>query len=255
MNRLPLEQQFLLVVQAAALLALCLRVWWTGLRRIYRCFFVYLILALLQGTIVPFVPLQSPVYRYVWMASEALVVSFYAFVVLETDAIILRDLPGIASATRRYVKIALAVAAIASLLLVGMEKTPATLVQYFVVCERAIVSSLLIFVLLLVAFLAYYPVPLNRNAVYYSIGFAIYLAAKTAGLFIGNLRYFWLYRQINSMLIAVSSACVLFWLFTLSRGGERKTVMVGHRWQPEDEKRVISSLQAFNDSLRRMAKK
>jgi hypothetical protein len=255
MNGLPLEQQFFLAVQAAALLGLCLRFWLTGLYRSYWCFFVYLILALVQDVVLPMVPVRSSLYLHGWLASEALVVSFYALVVLETDAILLRSLPGIASAARRYITIALVLALLISLSLMSLEKAPATFVQYFLVCERAIVSSLLIFVLASVVFLAYYPVPLSRNAVLYSIGFAIYLTAKTATLFVGNLRYFWLYRPINSSLMAVSSACIVLWLFTLSRAGERKAMVVGHRWRPEDERRILTTLQAFNDSLIRMAKK
>jgi len=254
MSGLPLEQQVLTVLQAAALAGLCVRVWGTGLYRVYRYFFSYLLLALLQ-TAVPFFPLRSAAYLYLFMASEACVVALYALVVLETYNIILRDLPGIASAARRYIKIAIALAALASLLLAGLERKPATFPQYFFVCERAIVSSLLVLVLLSVAFLAYYPVPLNRNAVNYSVGFAVYLVAKTAALFINNLRYFWWYRQINSTLIAVSCACLLFWLFTLSRDGETKTVLVGHLWKPEDEQRVISTLRGYSASLIRIAKK
>ncbi len=254
MNGLPLEQQFFIALQAATLLGLFVRVWWTGLYRIYRYFFCYLFVALLQ-TAVPFFPLHSKAYLYMFLASEALVVTLYALVVLETYDLVLRDLTGIASAARRYIKIAIGCAVSASLLLVGLEKTPATMPQYFAICERAIVSSLLVFVLLSVVFLAYYPMPLNRNAVNYSVGFAVYLMAKTATLFVINLRYYSWNRQINSILVAVSSACLIFWLFTLSREGEKKTVAVGHRWNMEDEKRILSRLRAINDSLLRTAKK
>lgn len=253
MNQLPIEQ-LLVVLQAVALAALCLRIWWTRLYRVYSYFFVYLLLALLQVAVLLFFPIRSASYLYVWMASEALVVAFYALVVLETYAIILRDLAGIASAARRYINIVIACAIIASLLLVGLEKKPATMPQYFLVCERAIISSLLVFVLLSVAFLAYYPVPLNRNAVSYSAGFAVYLLVKTIALFAANLRYY-LWRQIDIVLLAFSAACLLFWLFALSRAGEVKTVVVGHRWDIQDEKRIVSRLKAINESLLRTAKK
>lgn len=254
MNRLPFEQQFFIALQAATLLGLIVRVWWTELYRIYRYFFCYLFVAFLQ-TAVPFFPLRSRAYLYMFLASEALVVTLYALVVLETYDVVLRDLPGIAGTARRYIKIAIVCVGSASLLLVGLEKTPATMPQYFAICERAIVSSLLGFVLLSVVFLAYYPVPLNRNALSYSVGFAVYLVAKTVTLFVNNIRYYSWYRQINSILIGVSSACLLFWLFTLSRAGEKKTVVVGHRWNMEDEKRILSTLRTINESLLRTAKK
>jgi hypothetical protein len=254
MNQLPLEQQALLILQAAALVGLLGRIWWTRLYRTYSYFFGYLVVALLQVAIGPLIPLRSRMYLYVWMASEALVISFYVLVVLETYAVILRDLPGIASVARHYIKIALAVAAL-SILLVGLEKRPATMPQYFGICERSLVSSLLVFVLLSVVFLAYYPVPLSRNAVTYSVGFAVYLLAKTATLFVNNIGYYWWERQINSLLLGVSSACMLFWLLSLSPAGEKRTMVVGYRWGGDEEKRMLSRLKAINESLLRTAKK
>ncbi len=253
MNELPIEQ-LLVVLQAVTLAALCLRIWWTRLYRIYSYFFVYLLLVLSQLAVLPFFPIRSASYLYIWMASEALLVAFYALVVLETYAIILRELAGIASAARRYIRAVILCAIIASLLLVGLEKTPATFPQYFLVCERAIISSLLVFVLLSMVFLAYYPVPLNRNAVVYSAGFAVYLLVKTIALFAANLRYY-LWRQIDVVLLAISAACLLFWLFALSRAGEVKTVIVGHRWNIQDEESIVSRLKAINESLLRTVKK
>ena len=253
MNRLSLEQ-LLVVLQVLALAALCVRMWWTRLYRVYSYFFVYLLLALLQTVVAPFFPIRSALYLYVWMASEAVVVALYVLVVLEAYAIILRDLAGIAGAARQYIKVAIACAVAVSLLLVGLEKAPATIPQYFLVCERAIISSLLVFVMLSLIFLVYYPVPLNRNAVIYSVGFAIYLLVKTIALFAANLRNS-LWHQLDTALLGFSAACLLFWVLTLGPAGEVKTVVVGHRWDLEEEKRIVSRLKAINESLLRTAKK
>jgi hypothetical protein len=253
MNRLSLEQ-FLVVLQVIALSALCLRMWWTRLYRVYSYFFAYLLLALIQTAVGPFFPVRSALYLYVWMASEGVVVALYGLVVLEAYAIILRDLAGIAGAARQYIKIAIACAVAASLLLVGLEKAPATIPQYFLVCERAVISSLLVFVMLSVLFLAYYPVPLNRNAIAYSIGFAIYLLVKTVALFAVNLRLY-LWHQLDTALLGFSAACLLFWVLMLGPAGETKTVVVAHSWGLEEEKHIVSRLKAINESLLRTAKK
>jgi len=253
MDHLPIEQ-LLVVLQLVALAALCVRIWWTRLYRVYKYFFVYLLLVLLQAAVSLFVPIRSTLYLYIWMASEALVVVFYSLVVLETYAIILRDLPGIATVARQYMRIAIGCAMAVSLLLVRLEKTPATIPQYFLVCERAVISSLLVFVLLSVAFLVYYPLPLTRNAVIYSAGFAVYFLAKSIALFVANLRNY-LWHQVDMGLLVVSVACLLFWVIMLSNAGEVKTVVVGHRWDIQDEERVVSRLKAINESLLRTAKK
>jgi hypothetical protein len=256
MNGLPFEQQLLLALQTVTLVGLCLRLWWTGLHRTYPYLFGYLLLALIQTAILSFLPLQSAMYLYVWMATEGLIVCFYALVVLETYSNVLSDMAGIASVARRYIRLTLGLAVLVSLLLVGMEHTPATLVQYFLVCDRAIISSLLVFVLAFLVFLVYYPIPLNRNVVIYSIGFAVYLLLKAAALLANNyMRFQQWSRQINSVFVGASVACLLFWLFKLNQMGETKTVVVGHQWNPRDEQRLITQLQAINESLLRAPKK
>ncbi len=253
MDQLPIVR-LLVTLQGAALVCLCLRMWWTRLYRVYHYFFIYLILDLLQTIVGPLFPVQGRLYLYFWMTSEGLVLVFFVLVVLETYSLVLRELSGIASAARRYIKIVIACALMASFLLVGLERTPATIPQYFLVCERAVISSLLVFVLLCVGFLAYYPVPLNRNTLSYSVGFAVYLLIKTITLFVANQRYY-LWRQVDIALLTFSAGCLLFWLFALSRRGEGKTVLVGHHWGVEDERRIVLRLKAINESLLRTAKK
>ena len=253
MNQLPLDQ-LLVGLQVPVVAGLCLRIWWTRLYRVYTWFFIYLLLVLLQTIVPTYFPVQGAAYLYIWMVSETLVVALYTLVVLETYAIILRDLPGIATVARQYMTVAIFCAIVVSLLLVGFEKTPRTVPQYFMVCERATISSLLAFVLLSMIFLVYYPVPLTRNAVTYSAGFAIYFLAKSVTLFVANLRYYF-WRQVDMVLLALSVACLLFWLLTLNKAGEAKTVFVGYRWNREDENQVLSKLKAINDSLLRATKK
>src|ERR1700685_3268444 len=95
MYQLPIEQQILLVAQIVTLVALCARLWWDGLYKIYTRFFGYLIVELLQMLVPVFVPLNSPRYRYYYVASQALVICFSALVVLELYSVILRGLAGI----------------------------------------------------------------------------------------------------------------------------------------------------------------
>jgi hypothetical protein len=255
MDRLHLEEQLLLVLETLCFLALCVRLIWTGLYRIYPYFFGYLVLSLAQVIALPLFPLRSHNYVKFWMFSEALTVSAYALMVLETYGVILRGLPGIASVTRRFLQVAIGAAATVSLLLLGIGVRPAQVPDYFVTCERVIVTSLLLLVLFSIAFLAYYPVPLNRNVVYYSAGFAAYLLVKTVILFIENLRYYWWYREVTNALLAACCACLVFWLLTISRRGEQMTLSLAHQWSPEAEKRILTSLRSINEELLRPHRK
>lgn len=254
MHQLPIEQRILLIVEIAALLTLCIRMWLTGLHRVYVNFFRYLILEFLQTLIPLVVPLQTYLYRDLFVVSQALIVAFYALVVLELYSVILGNLEGIASVARRYIKVALALGVLLSLLLLTVEKTPNTLTGYLFIFERPILSSLVAFVLLISGFLAYYPIPLGRNVIVYLTGYAVYFLTIATMAFINNLGHFW-NRQKGNVDMGVSVACLIFWLLALSRRGETKSVVVGHQWNPGDEQRLLAQLEAINASLLRCGRK
>src|SRR5271170_2151372 len=229
MNQLPIEQQALALLQIAALLALCTKLWWSGLYKIYVFFFSFLVLELLQALVPVLVPLQSRLYRDLFVASDGLIVAFDALVVLELYSIILGNLRGIASVARHYIKITLALAILISLLPLRIEKTPNTLTGYLFIFERPILSSLVVFVLLICGFLVYYPVPLGRNVMVYLTGYALYFLTTATTAFINNLGYFW-NRQKSNVDMGIAVACQVFWLLALSRRGEHKRVVLGHQW-------------------------
>lgn len=255
MHRLPFEQQLLVLVQTAALIGLIIRLWREGLHRVYVFFFGYLLASFLQTCVPLAVPVDSLVYRDLWLATEGLIVSLYVLVVLELYTIVLQDVVGIASLSRRYIQVALATGILASILLVGVEKTGTGLVtHFFLTFERAVVLSLVFFIFLLTAFLVYYPIPLKRNVIIYSIGYAVYFLAKATELFVLNLGYYW-NRQLSNVGLTACLACFVFWLFALNRRGETKTVILGHRWNTQDEDRLMAQLRAINASLVRTAPK
>jgi hypothetical protein len=253
MHQLPIEQQILLIVEIAALLALCVRMWLTGLHRIYVNFFRYLVLEFLQTLIPVFVPLESHLYRDLFVVSQAFIVAFYALVVLELYSVILRNLKGIAGVARRYIKVTLTFAILVSLLPLHIEKTPNTLTGYLFIFERPILSSLVAFVLLISGFLVYYPVPLGRNVIAYLAGYAVYFPIIATMAFFQNLGYFW-NRQKGNIDMGVSVVCLTFWLVALNRKGEKKQVVVGHHWNPGDDQRLLAQLEAINASLLRSRK-
>jgi hypothetical protein len=222
--------------------------------RTYSYFVGYLLVNFIQQAVNTAIPFRSRLYPYTWVATEGFVVCFYALIVLELYRVILRDLSGIASLSRRYIKVTLGLAILVSLLLLGLEQTPSGIVLTFYLFERVIVFSLVIFVLLGTAFLAYYPVPLNRNVVVYSIGYAAYFLTKATGLFILTLGHYWV-RQLSTVQIGVSTASLLFWLFALNPRGETRTVVISHKWKKEDEERLLSQLKAINASLLSTEKK
>jgi hypothetical protein len=188
------------------------------------------------------------------MVVEGLALCFYALIVLECYSSVLRGLGGIATISRRYIKVTLMIAVLAAVLLVGLEKTPRTVFQYFYALDRAVVSSLLVFILLIIIFLIYYPVPLSRNVIVYSVGYAVYFLTKAAALFVRNVSSE-LQSQMSAILMTASTACLMFWWFGLNRSGETRTMVIGHKWHSGDEERLLLQLKAINASLSRAARK
>jgi hypothetical protein len=250
MRQLPVEQQILLVVQIVALAILCFRMWLAGLHRIYVYFFGYLVLELGQSLIPVLVPLRSRLYRNAFVASQALIVAFCALVVLELYSKVLGDLTGIAAVSRRYIQIILALAIGIALLLLGLVQSEATVTGYLITFERTVLASLVVFVLLVTLFLVYYPVPLGRNVIVYLMGYAVYFLTRSTVELVVNLGHYGI-RELSSIEMTVSVLCFTFWIMTLSREGETRRVVVGHRWNPADEQRLRAQLDAINASLLR----
>lgn len=254
MLRLPIEQQYLIIVQTIGLVALCIRLWSGGLQRIYVCFFDYLLLALVQTAVLSFIPFNSESYAEAWIATEGVIVCFYALIVLECYSTVFHELPGIAGIGRRYIKITVVVVTCITLVIIVLGKQPTTMFQYFFLVERSLALSLVLLLFLMSAFLLYYPVPLKRNVVVYSIGYSLYFLTKAAGLFARSLEPGWS-RTINTIGIAVSTSCLIFWCLALNRHGEVKTVVIGHRWNRDDEEQLLAQLKAINSSLLRTLRK
>jgi hypothetical protein len=250
MTQYPDGQAAILILQNAILALLILRVLVTGLFRKYPYFFGYLLVACLQVLVSVLFSVNSRGYVYAWLVTQALLTFLCVLMVLELYTQVLCDLKGIARRFRRYIKIGLGLAILASLLLLLLEQTPQTTVATFTVIDRVLVTSLLIFVLLLTAFLVYYPVPINRNLVVYSIGYAVYFMAKGSGLLYLN-RSYTISPQVSILVIAASTVAMLLWLIGLSSRGEEKTLVIGHRWNREDHDKVLERLKALNARLLR----
>lgn len=254
MRQLPIEQQILLLLEIAALLTLCVRLWREGLHRIYRYFFVYLGLQLVQTLIPVLVPLQSRMYRDLFVTSQVLMVVFDTLVVLELYSVILHNLEGIARIAGRYVRITLLVAVVIAVTLLRWENNTATMTGYVFAFERTVMSILVVFLLLMSAFLVYYPVPLGRNVIVYMAGYTMYFVTATVVTMIQNLGFFWA-RLLGGIDMGVLVGCLLFWLVMLNYRGEAKRVVVGHQWNPSDEGRLLAQLEAINTSLLRAGRK
>jgi hypothetical protein len=254
MLQLPLDQLVLVLAQAVLLVVLTARLWSADLYRLYPFFFSYLLAELVRIVLLCSIPFRGRLYPHFWVAGEVIVACLYPLIVVELYRVVLRDLPGIATTSRRYITGTVVVATFGSLLLLGLEEKPKNLVSATFVIDRAVVFSLVIFILLVSIFLVYYPVRLSRNVVFYSIGYAVYFLTKATALFVRTLGHY-VAPQLSTVLMIVFSVCLFFWIFTLNKQGEIRTVVIGHKWKSDDEARLLSKLKDINAHLVAAGKK
>ena len=240
----------LFTLQAFALLGVLVRIRVSGLNRVYPYFFSYLLIQTVQLA-VPLIQRGTDLYAYFYFVTEALIVCFYALVVLELYAVVLREMTGIATTARRYIRWSLVISITAALLLLELQRKPITFLGAFFTFERTIVSSLLIFVALITAFLLYYPIPLHRNVIYYTIGYSVYFGCRAVALFLANSGSKWA-ETANLAGFFGSLMCLLFWIVCLRRDGETRTMIMGHQWNGGDRERVMAQLKAINATLTRV---
>jgi hypothetical protein len=121
--------------------------------------------------------------------------------------------------------------------------------------QRSIFLSLVIFLFIILIFLARYPVSLTRNVVLHSFVYSAFFLSHSLALLFRTVIGYDVGRSVNLVLVGVSTACVLAWLVLLSRRGEEQAMTWHRRWEPDQERRLVEQLNAMNQSLMRVARK
>jgi hypothetical protein len=235
------------------------RLWWAGLHRTYRFFFASLVFALLRSAaLFPF-GTRSLMYYRIWAGTEPILWLSYVLVVFELYSLVLKHYRGIYSVGRMFFFAAVATAAVISAITVLPTMTGALsthpLLYYYVLLEREVVTSLAIFLLLLLALVTWFPVPLSRNLLIHCCVYTTYFfASNVINLFWhlgGKDAVYW----ANMSKFAVALACYFCWTFFLSRGGEDRTASLHLGRSPLEEKRLLGQLEGLNATLLRTARK
>jgi hypothetical protein len=184
-----------------------------------------------------------------------------ALVLLELFQLTLKNHVGVASMGRKAVTWALVASAGISLstLMMDLQYTTAesqfnsALLVNFLLLQRLIMTSLLVLLLCLVGFLAYFPVPLARNVRVHLCVFALYFATRTGLSLVRSVFGPEWAPTITVFSHLLGVACLLAWVALLARTGE-VTPLVRHA-EPGAEARLVAQLDAINDTLLRSTRK
>jgi hypothetical protein len=259
--------RYLWLLMIAGHSILYLRLWQTGLRRTYKFFAAYLLFRILRSTLLEIGPLfisdakfvGSNLYAQLWMATEPVLWILYVLVVLELCSLVFQKYKGIASLGRWVVLAGLALALVLASVSLSADLSNTSeqfpILRYFFAIGRGVLSSLVIFLLCITAFLAWCPVPLNRNIVLHTIVYAVYFLGTALTFLLRNLSGSTVTMYANIAMLSVSIACLAIWIVKLDAKGERRSVTLRHRWEAGQEQRVVDQLAAINSSLMRTARK
>lgn len=200
----------------------------------------------------------SDLYGYFYVFSQPVLWLLYALVTLEVFHVVLRAHPGIAAFSRRSVTVAVVLAALLSastLALFRKPDSPYWLLESFFTIERVVLCSLLFFVVLLILALAWFPVPLTRNALVHAGVFTFFFGTSTAALLVRTLVGPQAAGMASIALIAATLISLVLWGVLLTPEGEQRKVKAGYRRSPDDEDRVLAQLDAINRTLLGSARK
>jgi hypothetical protein len=257
-------------ITIAALFALYLRLRQQRLHRIYRAFGFFLLFRasreLALATLPPlwyglhhtaYARLGNNVYAWGWVLTEPVILFLQVLVVLELYSLVFQNYKGIASLGRWTVLAGLTIAVALSSLTLPAELSQSrerfTVLRWYFVVGRGLDASLVIFLLLITAFLAWFPVPLNRNVILYSMVYALYFITATLSQLAYNLLGIAARNAVDAAHDGMELLCLGLWIAFLNRTGEERKVVALHAWTPQREEHLMGQLAAINGSLARSA--
>ena len=237
------------------------RLWHLGLIRSYRFFSAFLGAEVLRAIAVPlfFGSTATDAYGWFYVGTAPVIVILQVLVVLELYTLVLRHHPGIRTLGRWVVAGGLLIGVAVTALTLAPDFSNAgqqyRLLLYTSVLERTVASVLLLLLVAIASFLVWFPVPLSRNTVVHSLLFGVYFAGAAALLMVRNAIGPEIIRTLSTVNLVLAACCFVAWSLLLSRDGERRVVVVGHRWRPDAGRRLVQQLQAINDGLLRAGRK
>lgn len=232
------------------------------LHSVYRVFGLFLLSEVLSSSIVFYeLYAHNPRldYRLTWMAMRLVAWVLTLWMVYAFISAVLHSVPGILKFSRKLLNfifpVAIALAALSfkpEYTASGISALPDPIdhaVGVAIVLERVIATVAILVFTAVLAFILWFPVQMPRNLALFSIGLVIYFGAETALLLLRSYFHHDGFGLVSAGVNFVLSACYVYWGLFIRRDGERVTVRMGHSWQKDEQKRLLSKLDALNAAL------
>jgi hypothetical protein len=233
-------------------LALALNLARNGLYRTYQFLFAYLLADVAQDVALMVLPSHSNAYGYTYAFTQPIKTVLAVLVVLELYQVALAQRPALARFGRNTVGCLLAGAAAAALCFSFVDASIPTggslILHVLNTVERTMDLGMMVFLVVISLFIAWFPVRVTRNGALYIGGLLVYFLARATGLLLTNLVPPWRERCDLAML-SVSLACLVVWVFALREAGELASVTTSHHGDADRAARLTGQLDAINQRL------
>ena len=250
--------QLLWYANLAAISALLLRFWATGVWRHSRALFLYFLATAGSSLLLLQISFRSNSYALAFMTCEVVLHALALFTVLELYRIALARHAGLASFGRTGVwgvtGVVTLLALLSALLDRDIPKGQSVILHRFLTVDRTLELAIILFLLLIALFISWFPVKMQRNTALSIAGFSVFYFVRAGGLLAANLMSRSHLEAINAVAIAVSTALLLGWAVVLSPEEANHEVVTGHTWDPEALGQLSRQLDSINTALARLGR-
>lgn len=237
---------------------LAAKLFYTRLAGSYRVFTAFLVYSVFRSLVIPFLHLSRKGYGYFYVTTESLTLILYLFMVLETYALVFKEFPGL----RRFSiwmlagTLAISIALSGSTVFAGTAAgNPLAGLGAFFVVERGFLFALTLMILLITAFLIWFPVPLPKNVIIHSFLFAAFFLSKALVVLYRNLTRQNVRAEVSIVLFGLALVCLTAWLVFLTVEGEQRTAVSGTRRSAAEEEILLSRIRALNGAAEKIGRK
>ena len=233
-----------------------------GLHRQYRILTIFLCLQLSRSAslfIADRVIRTRQAYSWTWVHTEPILWLSYILLVYDLYSLVMHNYQGLRTVGRwiLFVSVPLAVAISVASVLPTLER-PASQIAvlfYFDLANRGIMFSLVIFILLVLTFLSWYPITLSRNVVIHCLICTVFFISASMAYLVRNVQGSEVRHAVNLVHLIITAVCWSGWMLLLTPKGEAAKMVMRREWTQEDERRLVDQLSAINSSLLRATRK
>jgi hypothetical protein len=211
-----------------------------------------------SAALFPFDTTTETYYR-IWTLARPLGWLFDILVISELYSLVLRQYRGIYSLSRWFFFGATAASVVISALTViptvAASAPRRWLLYSYVLVERGLVTSLAIFLLLLLALVTWFSVPLSRNLLTHCCVYSAYFFASNVVFLYWQLSGPAATHFSSITKLSIALICLFCWVFLLSRAGEKRSAVIPLGRDSLEEKRLLGYLETLNATLLRTKEK